>query len=595
MSRPIQTSDIIFPVLSTDFSTTLSSLKRSTLSISNRLRSVAEDAEFVCEVADAYKRPLVANERCGSWYIPLDRKAASAYFKSTDGHTGEWSFSLRRLNIQVLELVGQHDGCVIVDSTRRGKRMPDALSKTIPIWCAIWNALLFPSPDAPTLHTPHTTVSPSEHAQISALLPTFLASAAALNLPVARLRTALKKPLRPLWVTRDSPLPTPSEDGDAFPDFHPIICCTASRRVPGGEASEGGYVQGAGDDSEGWACGLTAPLFWTHQARLLSTGEADLPAVIAELVKESAAKGSGAADAVRVGPTEWLYVGALDAAKGGEFDAVVMCAESADEGLRGRLKSRYLHLQCGTGKLGSRDLRTEIPKIEGFMRDLPEGAKLAVCCHTGKDISAGVALATLCLYADEDGNRVRAPSDAAAISKTFIRQRLSWIMTAFPAASPSRATLQSVNAFLFSPREAAARQQQQTPAPSTPSPLGATFASLSTAAPACPWTLARTLTSARPTMPSGTFAGTAAFAPREPTAPGYAAEYLYAEEGVLRTDNGLEFPARRRYVWRYRGLQEADGKGSETGGSREKGESITMWFVKEDGESVDYLDRKSVV
>lgn len=43
-------------------------------------------------------------------------------------------------------------------------------------------------------------------------------------------------------------------------------------------------------------------------------------------------------------------------------------------------------------------------------------------------------------------------------------------------------------------------------------------------------------------MPSGTFAGTAAFAPREPTAPGYAAEYLYAEEGVLRTDNGLEFP-----------------------------------------------------
>lgn len=110
MSRPVQTSDIIFPVLSTDFSTTLSSLRRSTLSISNRLRSVAEDAEFVCEVANAYKRPLVANERCGSWYIPLDRKAASAYFKSTDGHTGEWSFSLRRLNIQVLELVAQHDG-----------------------------------------------------------------------------------------------------------------------------------------------------------------------------------------------------------------------------------------------------------------------------------------------------------------------------------------------------------------------------------------------------------------------------------------------------------------------------------------------------
>ncbi|GME45970.1 Initiator tRNA phosphoribosyl transferase [Neofusicoccum parvum] len=110
MSRPIQTADIIFPELATDFSTTLFSLKRSTLSISNRLRSIAEDAEFVCAVADAYERPLVANERCGSWYIPLERKAASAYFKSTDGHTGEWAFSLRRLNIQVLELIGANDG-----------------------------------------------------------------------------------------------------------------------------------------------------------------------------------------------------------------------------------------------------------------------------------------------------------------------------------------------------------------------------------------------------------------------------------------------------------------------------------------------------
>src|SRR5690554_6419149 len=29
--------------------------------------------------------------------------------------------------------------CIIVDSTRKGKRVPDALSKTIPIWCATIN------------------------------------------------------------------------------------------------------------------------------------------------------------------------------------------------------------------------------------------------------------------------------------------------------------------------------------------------------------------------------------------------------------------------------------------------------------------------
>ena len=121
MSKVIQTSDLIFPELATNFSSTLASLKRSTLSISNRLSSIAEDAEFVCRVADAYGLPLIANERCGSWYIPPERKLASAYFKSTDGHNVEWSMSLRRLNTQVIEEINKQNGCIIVDSTRRGK------------------------------------------------------------------------------------------------------------------------------------------------------------------------------------------------------------------------------------------------------------------------------------------------------------------------------------------------------------------------------------------------------------------------------------------------------------------------------------------
>lgn len=67
----------------------------------------------------------------------------------------------------------------MVDSTRRGKRMPDALSKTVPIWCAVinlalakrnglkaegeeeWDTELYLSPNI---------VSPSERAQIQARL-----------------------------------------------------------------------------------------------------------------------------------------------------------------------------------------------------------------------------------------------------------------------------------------------------------------------------------------------------------------------------------------------------------------------------------------
>lgn len=117
-------SDLIFP--NQDPTTTthtnninkiLGDLKRSNLSITNRLRSIIEDADFVEHVAadtaagaSPTRRPLVANERCGSWYIRPGLKAASAYFKSTDGHTGQWKFSARRLNLHLLPVIEEHDG-----------------------------------------------------------------------------------------------------------------------------------------------------------------------------------------------------------------------------------------------------------------------------------------------------------------------------------------------------------------------------------------------------------------------------------------------------------------------------------------------------
>lgn len=93
-----------------NFSKTLGDLKRSTLSIQNRLRSIEHDAAFAQRVAEIYNRPLIANERCGSWYIDPETKGGSAYFKSTDGHTGVWKFSSRRLNLHLLEIIGKHDG-----------------------------------------------------------------------------------------------------------------------------------------------------------------------------------------------------------------------------------------------------------------------------------------------------------------------------------------------------------------------------------------------------------------------------------------------------------------------------------------------------
>lgn len=53
--------------------------------------------------------------------------------------------------------------------------MPDALAKTIPIWCVVINRLLFGDRrEHLELHTPSHVVGLSEHAQINARLDGFL-------------------------------------------------------------------------------------------------------------------------------------------------------------------------------------------------------------------------------------------------------------------------------------------------------------------------------------------------------------------------------------------------------------------------------------
>jgi hypothetical protein len=43
------------------------------------------------------------------------------------------------MNLWIIEIIMKHKGVIIVDSTQRGKKIPDALSKTIPIWCCVIN------------------------------------------------------------------------------------------------------------------------------------------------------------------------------------------------------------------------------------------------------------------------------------------------------------------------------------------------------------------------------------------------------------------------------------------------------------------------
>ncbi|PKS07973.1 hypothetical protein jhhlp_006585, partial [Lomentospora prolificans] len=461
---PPTLSDLILPTQPT-LNSVLSAVKKTSLSPHNRLRSIQHDAAFVSSVASSplgRGRPLVANERCGSWYVDPSEKKGSAYFKSTDGHTGQWKFSSRRLNLQLLGLIEKNDGIIIVDSTRRGKRMPDALSKTIPIWCTVLNMALFPDlPSSHTLHTPPNVVPPTEHSQITALLPAYLESLQALSLDLPSIRAELTKPLRPFWITPDTQLPHSMEAGEGttserkviFEDARPVICLTASNKSSTSEISTAfeGYVQGAADDTEHWAMGLTPALFWSHADLLLSTDEADLPDLISSLLdKEEAAKQS--TKSIKVAPRISVCAAPLpEEAPDGECRISFVSGTAPRESWE--LSPSLIEVRIGNPRQASKNLRSAMPDICGFVARFVQGrpdANILVSCPTGKDLSIATALALQCYFfdTDEDDAPFRIPKEVT-LNKAAIRARLGRIMMAFPEANPQRATLQSVNSFLM--------------------------------------------------------------------------------------------------------------------------------------------------
>lgn len=343
--------------------------------------------------------------------------------------------------------------------------MPDALSKTIPIWCSVLNRALFPQRiEYHELHTPPQVVSSSEHAQIIARLDGFLESFLALEIDRTALRALITKPLRPIWVTPDSYI---SVEDDIFEDFHPIICCTASRRVPGREVSEGGYVQGSGDDTENWAFGLTPRVFWDNTQLLLSVPESELPELIPKLVvNPSPTLVSQASTLASIPPTTSLHITDLKTLSNllPDHHRLAICLHPEATPLSDiQAHGHTLNINLGPHKLGSRNLRSALPTITSFIsanvikyastNDLESKVSITISCTTGKDHSIGVALTLLCLFYTPDGQLFSPNTGNASpkIDKQFIRQRLSWIMTALPDANPSGATLQSVNSFLMQP------------------------------------------------------------------------------------------------------------------------------------------------
>lgn len=393
--------------LTTDDRNVLRKLEKSPW---NRLHSIDEDARWVEQVADALPGdlPFVANLRCGAWYLSPKVRDGSAdetycYFKSTDGHANEWSFSLKRPNLDVARVIQQRGGVVIVDSTRRGKSLPDALSKTIPIWCAVLTeasrrkyggdggvihdastttvhmAPPFREVNASketTLRTPRHQVPPSEHAQMERRISAWVEQLLHSDLPIPQ----LDRPLLPFFLTRPASATDEAQtitqlSQSCLPttQCYPVVLLSASRRVEVPTSSLDGsfyYTQGSGDDEELWSFGLSPKLFWDASVRSeIMSGPPDGIAERIRLVvarhNESSAEppGSSAATCVQIGKTCcFLALGTTPKSVTADYSLVIDCGSIIPSTVASP-EDPVVHCPVAPGKKGLRDFRAALDRI----------------------------------------------------------------------------------------------------------------------------------------------------------------------------------------------------------------------------------------
>nr|XP_043627264.1 uncharacterized protein LOC122598847 isoform X2 [Erigeron canadensis] len=208
---------------------------------------------------------------------------------------------------------------MIVDSTRKGKRFPDSMSKTIPIWTCVLNRAILnyrnkmdgiikpmermdlsaqnsetTAPESfewdTSLHLP-LWVPDTEKTRIENHLDGWVKQLETSGADIASISSLLRKPLRPLWISQKTVIwLNEVPDYDSW-DFTPIILISASassdiyRQKTSSEFSWN-YIAGAGDDEESWARGLTPALFWNNVYDLINSGPDMCNQKVAALVEK---------------------------------------------------------------------------------------------------------------------------------------------------------------------------------------------------------------------------------------------------------------------------------------------------------------------
>lgn len=142
----------------------------------------------------------------------------------------------------------------------------------------------------------------------------------------------------------------------------------------------------------------------------METPEGLLPELIQELIAAEKEYGSRTGEISLVSPTKGIYIGTLAAARQAiGFDGIIACSDGPspkqDPAEKPNFHLKRLDLICGSGKLGSRALRSELSRIAPFITTLTPHTqipKLLFACSTGRDLAVGAALVIICLFIQDD-------------------------------------------------------------------------------------------------------------------------------------------------------------------------------------------------
>eukprot|EP01119_Soliformovum_irregulare_P013629 TRINITY_DN3653_c0_g1_i2.p1 TRINITY_DN3653_c0_g1~~TRINITY_DN3653_c0_g1_i2.p1 ORF type:complete len:523 (-),score=112.59 TRINITY_DN3653_c0_g1_i2:22-1458(-) len=420
-----------------------------------RLRSIIGDSEAIEEKLSVYPSEwkILANLRCGLWY----RSAfdGTCYFKSTDGHVGQWQFSLSRTNLHIVKDVAKSSGCVIIDSTRKGKRFPDSMSRTIPIWACTINRALAKIRGLTwdtSLHMPHW-VPASEKSQVEPLIDTFVEKLLSSGAQLHEFGSSLEKPLRVMWVQAHDVTWLDDEDQYSNLPFTPVICLSASST----QMRDQLYIQGAGDDEESWAQGLSPKLFWDHQSMLMDPGYPGIEDRVSDLLRKEKEKIQNCApkmqnEIFQIFPVSETGISIATDPSGldhafDRHDVVVNCSSVAYHSLED--KPGYKHIVAN-----DKGRSTVLPMLDEFMKfvspHVTQHHNILIHSVNGNNIPICLVLSILLTHYDFQGNLMEKPR--TQFSKEIIQRMFLYLEQHIPQCRPSGFLMRDINKYFMTPK-----------------------------------------------------------------------------------------------------------------------------------------------